>query len=204
MPHSLLPIGSLPALLTFALVAAGCSDDDTDRSTPDTDGGLSGFSVRVDVTLRPDEGSQMVSFLTIANSPYAAPAATIAGKPYYVAVFEGGFDQGVDLDLHHEWGTMPEDLHVTYLSPPRLADGPYDVAFILYTETEITQAMKEDFFGVVPKAGELSAFTLSQERVLPGDPGYSNGVVRVNVAGADGEVFLENRLSLTDTVLVVP
>ena len=64
---------------------------------------------------------------------------------------------------------------------------------------------------VVPKSGELSAFTLSHDRVRPGDPGFGNGVVRVNVEGADATLALENRhdpkdvgTSLTDTVLTVP
>jgi hypothetical protein len=190
----------------------GCTDDDADRSAATVaDAEPTGHSVRLDVTLRPDDDGTTVSFLTPAVSVFSMPASSIAGRPYYVAVFEGGFDQGVDLDLHHEWGTIPEDLHVSYTSPARFADGPYDIAFIVYTQTEITQAMRDDYFGVVPKAGELSAFSLSQERVLPGDPGFSNGVVRANVQGSDGEVFLENRHdaadvvgSLNDTVLTVP
>jgi hypothetical protein len=60
-------------------------------------------------------------------------------------------------------------------------------------------------------AGELSAFTISQDQVKPGDPGFENGVVRVNVEDADATLTLENRHDLvdllgsfTDTVLVVP
>jgi hypothetical protein len=106
---------------------------------------------------------------------------------------------------------VPDDLHVTHVTPPAFSNGPYDVAFIVYTETTITEEMRQDYFGVVPKAGELSAFTLSQDRVRPGDPKFSNGVVRVNVEDADADLHLENRHdtndilgSLTDTVLIVP
>jgi hypothetical protein len=137
--------------------------------------------------------------------------AAVAGRPYYVATFTGGFDQGVDLDLHHEWGVVPEDLRVEYVSPKQFENGPYDVVFIVYTQTEITDAIRKDIYAVVPRSQELSAFTLSQDRVKPGDPKFSNGAVRVNVEDADAVLELDNKHdtsniggSLVDTVLTVP
>jgi hypothetical protein len=142
-----------PALLVLAL---GCSSEErpAHKATPPSDGGNDAsagrFSVHLDVVFEPDDdGGSTLTFFTPALSTYTTPVADVVGKPYYVAVFTGGFDQGVDLDLHHEWGTIPEDLHVTYESPKQFSTGPYDVAFIVYTKTPITDAIRNDYFTVV-------------------------------------------------------
>ena len=203
-------VGILATLVAAlaASAAAGCASDDGDeRGSP----ALNRHAVRLSVRLRPDADGETLTFLTPALSTFSMPRASVVGKPYYVATFTGGFDQGVDLDLHHAWGVVPEDLHVEYVSPAKFDNGPYDVAFIVYTQTEITEAIRKDYFTVVPRSGELSAFTLSQDRVRPGDPKFSNGVVRVNVEDADAELELDNKHdttdiggSLVDTVLTVP
>lgn len=198
-PHRL-----MPTLLLFFSV--GCSGGDGGGGT-----GAPGHRIQAEAVLAPDTDGVTLTFLTPALSTFSMPSSGVAGKPYYVAVFAGGFDQGVDLDLHHEWGAVPADLHIRYESPPIFPTGPYDVALIVYTKTEITDAIRNDYYTVVPKTGELSAFTLSHDRILPGDPSFGNGVVRVNVEDADGALRLENRhdpanigASLTDTVLTVP
>src|SRR6478609_2278549 len=84
--------------------------------------------IHVDTVLTKDDDGETLTFLTPALSVFSMPAAEVVGKPYYVAVFPGGFDQGVDLDLDHEWGTVPDDLQIRYVSPPRFATGPYDVS----------------------------------------------------------------------------
>ena len=217
-------LGRLVAVLSLAVTSLGCSKDPVNRTAgPPADGGSGrpsglrgvatprGHSVTADMQLAPDADGATLTFLTPAASTFAMPASEVIGKPYYVATFVGGFDQGVDLDLDHEWGAVPKDLHVRYRSPAMFQDGPYDVALIIYTQTPITDAIRKDYFTVVPKSGELSAFTLSQDRVKPGDPKFSNGVIRVNVEGADGEIRLDNKHdtkdvlgSFTDTVLTVP
>jgi hypothetical protein len=199
------------AVVVAALAVAGAlgcaSDDGQGRNSP----ALNGHAVRLSVRLQPDADGETLTFLTPALSTFSMARASVAGRPYYVATFTGGFDQGVDLDLHHEWGVVPDDLHVQYVSPAKFDNGPYDVAFIVYTQTEITDAIRKDYFTVVPRSGELSAFTLSQDRVRPGDPKFSNGVVRVNVEDADAVLELDNKHdttdiggSLVDTVLTVP
>jgi hypothetical protein len=205
----LTPPGFLRLALSAALLLAGCSKDGA--AAPPADEPVGDYAIHADIQLLPDEDGETLTFLTPALSTFSMAVSNVAGKPYYVALFTGGFDQGVDLDLHHEWGIVPDDLHITYASPRRFFSGPYDVSVIVYTQTEITDAIREDFYGVVPKSGELSAFTLSQDRVKPGDPKFSNGVIRVNVEDGDGEFRLENRndpadigASLTDTVLTVP
>jgi hypothetical protein len=199
------------AVALGASSALGCSSDGavTGKGSPDAAPGE--YSVRADMRLVPDSDGETLTFLTPALSTFSMPLSRVVGKPYYVATFIGGFDQGVDLDLHHAWGTVPKDLHVTYVSPAQFRNGPYDVALIVYTQTEITDAIRKDYFTVVPRSGELSAFTLSQDRVKPGDPKFSNGVVRVNVEDADAELYLDNKHdkndvggSLVDTVLTVP
>jgi hypothetical protein len=202
-------IGRSAAVTAFAAWVLGCTSDGA--AAPPADEPEGDYAIRADVHLVPDEDGETLTFLTPALSTFSMAASNVAGKPYYVALFTGGFDQGVDLDLHHEWGIVPDDLHISYTSPRKFFSGPYDVSVIVYTETEITDAIRQDFYGVVPKSGELSAFTLSQDRVRPGDPKFSNGVIRVNVEDADGEFLLENRndpadigASLTDTVLTVP
>ncbi|HMJ11887.1 MAG TPA: hypothetical protein VK524_10765 [Polyangiaceae bacterium] len=199
---------SVLVALLAAVGAPGCSSDDSDNGDSPA---LNGHSIRLSVQLQPDGDGETLTFLTPALSTFSMTRAGVIGRPYYVATFTGGFDQGVDLDLHHEWGTVPEDLHVQYVSPAKFENGPYDVAFIVYTQTEITDAIRKDYFTVVPRSGELSAFTLSQDRVKPGDPKFSNGVVRVNVEDADAELALDNKHdtsniggSLVDTVLTVP
>src|SRR5512139_1877515 len=104
-----------PTLLALPLVAmlSACSESSSGGASTagDPDGGAEaappGHSVRLDVHLTPDDGGETVSFLTPAVSVFTMPVADVVGKPYYVAVFAGGFDQGVDLDLHHAWGTIP-------------------------------------------------------------------------------------------------
>jgi hypothetical protein len=203
-PSHFRPLGWLAALLL-----AGCSSDAA--PPPAEEVPVGDYVIHTDVQLVPDEDGETLTFLTPALSTFSMPASKVAGRPYLVALFTGGFDQGVDLDLHHEWGIVPDDLRISYTSPRKFFNGPYDVSVIVYTETEITDEIRADFYGVVPRSGELSAFTLSQDRVKPGDPKFSNGVIRVNVEDADGECRLENRhdpkdvgASLTDTVLTVP
>lgn len=195
--------------LVLVLLVTSCSGKEPARSS--TDGATEPHGIRADVVLTPDADGATLTFLTPALSTFSMPASEVVGKPYYAATFAGGFDQGVDLDLHHEWGTVPADLHIKYVSPPMFPSGPYDIAVIVYTKTAITDAIRNDYYTVVPTTGELSAFTLSHDRILPGDPTFGNGVVRVNVQGADGTLELENRhdatnvgASLTDTVLTVP
>lgn len=198
-------------LLAISLLVAACSSDGTPARDIEEEEPIGDYAVRADVQLLPDADGETLTFLTPALSTFSMPASHVVGKPYYVALFHGGFDQGVDVDLHHEWGEVPEDMRIRYESPRKLFSGPYDVSVIVYTETEITQEIREDHYAVVPRSGELSAFSLSQDRVKPGDPRFSNGVIRVNVEDADGEFALVNRndtkdigASLTDTVLTVP
>lgn len=205
-------IGYLAAL---AALLCACPADDG----PDCDAGaddpvaLDGHRLRVRMRLHADpEG---VSFLTPAASVFALPEDDIVAKPYYVGVFAGGLDQGVDLSLHHAWGVVSDDLEIVYETPPMLADGPYDVALIVYTQNPVSDETMASEFAQVPLAGELSAFTLSQDEVREGDPGFPNGVVRVNIEGADAELVLENRVpdmdrgigvlkAFTNTIVTVP
>jgi hypothetical protein len=204
--------------LVWALGCGSTGDDAASSGSTPTphDAAPSGFSVGLHVVLTPDPGGETLTVLNPAASPSVLDVSGVVGKPYYAALFEGGFDQGVDLDLHHEWGTIPEGLVIDYQSPPGYTDGPYDVAFIVYTDTEITDAVREDLIPPTPHAGELSAFSLSQDRVKDGDPGFGAGVIRVNVEHADASVTLENRVpadvtdgaavaeALADTILAVP
>ena len=159
--------------------------------------------------LTPETGK--ISFLMPSGGILQLAPEQLIGKPYFLAVFEGGFNQGVDLDLQRYWGEIPQDLNVTYTFPEAMEHGPYDVAFIVYNESPLTEEDKLLEFPPAPRAGELSAFTLSQDQVLEGDPGFANGVIRVNLSGCGSSLTIDNKAdeddllnSFNDTILVVP
>ena len=193
-------------LLTMSLALACATDDDATNpeSSPD-DGYVVHFRAQMDPS---DSG---VPFVTPSGSIVEHPRDFLVGKPYLAAVFDGGFAQGVDEPIDHVWGTVPEDLVVDIELGQALSEGPYDVAFIVYTETTIDAAAMESAFAPIPVAGELSAFTASVDEVLEGDPPISNGVLRANIVDADAAIDISNKTnpddlfdSLVDTILVVP
>ncbi len=152
-----------------------------------------------------------MNFLTPSAGMLQLVPTDLIGKPYVISVFEGGFNQGVDYDLQRHWGVIPSDMNVEFTFPEQMKPGPYDVSFIVYTDSVITDADKKMEFPPVPHAGELSAFTLSQDQVLEGDPSFSNGVIRVNLTGCGSSLSISNKAdeddllnSFNDTILVVP
>jgi hypothetical protein len=168
-----------------------------------------GFVVQFRAHMQPSDTG--VPFVTPSGSIVEHPRDFLVGKPYLAAIFDGGFAQGVDEPIDHVWGTVPEDLLVDIELGDSLPAGPYDVAFIVYTETTIDDAARESAFAPIPVAGELSAFTASVDEVLEGDPPISNGVLRANIVNADTVVEISNKTnpddlfdSLVDTILVVP
>ncbi len=174
-----------------------------------------GRSLTLRATLRAEAGE--ASFLTPAASLYKHPVERLVGRPYYMAAFPSGFSPGNDPPLVDVWGTVPASLELVFTTPARFADGPYDMVMVVYVTTPITDAMRS---GQVPPpaatGGDLASFTLSQVNVRPGDPTLEAGLVRVNVAGADGLVEIENRTpvdpmnrdqtraAFDNTVLAVP
>jgi len=185
------------------------SEGSTDGSTGEDSTSEATSHIHLEAPMVAIDGQ--LAFLTAAGSIVEHPQAYVAGKTFYAAVFEGGFAQGLDLPLAVHWGTVPDDLSITATFDVAVPDGPYDVSLIVYTETPIDPASTDLDSVPIPVAGELSAFTLSQDEIRDGDPSFANGVVRVNVAGADATVTLTNRAdpediggSFVDTILVVP
>lgn len=157
--------------------------------------------MRMTATLVGTDG--VLSFILPTGDTIEYEASELVGKPYLVAIFNAGVQSGVDEPLHRVWSTVPEDLVIEYASP-ELPDGPYDLSLIIYPLRDITEEDQQSPFAPVPLTGELSAFTISQAEVREGDPGLTNGVVRVNVEGGTAQLALENRPTFVDTVMAVP
>ncbi len=192
--------------LVMALSQACVADDDA--STPEI-GMEDGYVVHFRAHMEPSDSG--VPFVTPSGSIVEHPRDFLVGKPYLAALFDGGFAQGVDEPIDLVWGTVPEDLLVDIELGNALPEGPYDVAFIVYTETTIDATAMESAFAPIPVAGELSAFTASVDDVLEGDPPISNGVLRANIVDTDAAIDISNKTnpddlfdSLVDTILVVP
>ncbi|MCO4746879.1 MAG: hypothetical protein KC912_18930 [Proteobacteria bacterium] len=161
-----------------------------------------------------------VSFLLPNGTTQAVAASDLVGKPYVVSVFEGGFSQGNDDPLDLEWGTVPDHLTIDFTSTVGFEPGPYDASVIVYVNTPVaSEDMQADaaFEPEAPVGGDLSAFTLDEGDILPGDPSFEAGVVRINVIDGEGDAskHLSNRTAapdnsdalleaFTDTILLVP
>lgn len=170
----------------------------------------------MDVSLKAKDGK--LAFLTPSNTIIEVPASDIVGKPYLIATFPAGFAPGNDPPLDHLWGEMPADMVVPYASEAKYEDGPYDIVFVCYTATEITAEMKEGEAQSAPaaKGGDIASFSLSTSEIHEGDPKNALGTLRLNVAGADASVAIENRTPMdpdngeqtlaafTNTVLTIP
>ncbi|MEZ4309183.1 MAG: hypothetical protein R3F14_14195 [Polyangiaceae bacterium] len=198
--------------LVLSAFLAGCGG----AETTETDPGPSGHALKLDVSFK-DKGGE-VAFLTPSNTVVTRPASELAGKPYLIATFEAGFSSGNDAPIDHVWGTIPDSLAVSYSTPATYEDGPYDIVFVGYLSTEITQETQDGPPEQSPPAagGDIASFTLSSERIREGDPKSPPGTLRLNVEGADASVAIENRTpddpdngeqalaAFNDTVLLIP
>jgi|GEM_PF-4274149 len=177
--------------------------------------GEDSFALTLDVALAQSNGD--VRFVTPLGTVATRPASDIVGKPYFAAAFPAGFSADEGDPFEAEWGTVPEALSVSFSTSPSYPNGPYDLVFVVYVNTEIEPGMMQP--GSVPPMviqGDLATFTIDQSAALPGDPGITPGVVRVNVAGADERLEVSNRIpsdeadasqvaaALTNTIMLVP
>ena len=200
------PFASLAAPLALALATslAGCAADD------------SGHTLTMSASLAAD-GAGELAFLSPSATIATHTPADVVGKPYYVGVFPAGFSPGNDPALYQRWGTIPASLTMTETTPATFAPGPYDMVFVMYTNTPISAAQLA--FEQSPPAaagGDLSSFTLSAADVLPGDPDQALGTIRMNVVDGDARVDVVNRTptdpanrdqitaSFEHTVLIIP
>ncbi len=209
------------AFLGVALGLTGCRGGDT-QETGDTNSSsttttteVAGHSLGMDVTLKAGADGKL-SFLTPSNTVVTYEAAEIVGKPTLIATFPAGFSPGNDPPVEYLWGTMPDDLMVHFTSSEKYEDGPYDIVFVCYRGTPISKDMMDGVTGAPAAAnGDLASFTLSAENILDGDPKNALGTLRLNVAGADASVAIENRIpdpndpstgatAFNDTVLTIP
>ena len=196
----------LSALLfaCLALPFAACAADDD------------AHALTMGVTLAPNAAGDL-AFLSPSATIATHTPADVVGKPYYVGVFPAGFSPGNDPALYQRWGTIPASLTMTETTPATFAPGPYDMVFVMYTNTPISAAQLA--FEQVPPAaagGDLSSFTLSAADVLPGDPDQALGTIRMNVVDGDARVDVVNRTptdpanrdqitaSFEHTVLIIP
>lgn len=176
----------------------GCGDGDAgDSGDTTTDSGtttteVAGHHLGLDVTLTAGADGKL-SFLTPSNTIVGYDPSEIVGKPTLIATFQGGVSLGNDPAIELVWGEMPESLEVHFTSAQTYEDGPYDVVFVCYKSSAITQEMI-DGTAAPPAAmgGDLASFVLKGD-ILDGDPKNALGTIRINVAGADASVSLENR-----------
>ena len=196
------------ALLIFTL---GCDASESETSNPTNNT----FSINFIANLKTDDDG-MLSFMTPGATRVQVERSSAVGKPYHIAVFRAGFVPGLDEPLHYQWGTLDESLTVDWTTPADLVDGPYDVVFILYRETEITEEIVDAPIAIAAIDGDLATFTISTDDILDGDPPLTAGVLRININGDHALKVAENRwvddLSdsttstqvFTDTILLIP
>lgn len=205
--------------VALALVGCGGGDSqetgDTTSSTTTTTSEVAGHRLGIDVTLKAGADGKL-GFLTPSNTVVPYEASEIVGKPTLIATFPAGFSPGNDPPIEWLWGTMPEALEVHFTSAEEYEDGPYDIVFVCYRGTPISQDMMDGITGAPAAAnGDLASFTLSAENIHEGDPKNALGTLRLNVAGADASVSIENRTpdpndpstgatAFNDTVLTIP
>ncbi len=197
-------------LLAFAVLAA-CSSNDgggTPTDLTDAEAGAAGYSLALNAAFIPRD--EQLSFMTPGANVVSFAVDDIVGKPYYFGVYAAGFSPGNDSALWEQWGVVPASLELTTETPATFANGPLDVVFVVYVNTPITDMML-----ATPRAGDLAAFSLSQD-VLPGDPPHNVASLRVNVRDGDAAIEVVNRTpldpkdtdqvtaSFDNTILAVP
>lgn len=183
--------------LALALVLVGCGGGesgetgDTTGTTTTTD--VTGHHLGIDVTLNEGQ-SGTLAFLTPSNTVVEYPASEIAGKPTLIATFQAGFSPGNDPPIEFLWGEMAADLKVHFTSAKTYEDGPYDIVFVCYKGTPVSQDMMDGVSGAPAAAnGDLASFVLKPDNIREGDPKNALGTLRLNVEGADATVAIENR-----------
>jgi hypothetical protein len=197
--------------VVVASLLAGCASE---SEPPMTDGG---HRISIEAELVAHDGD--AAFLTPNATVGSIRASDLAGKPFVISLFEGGFSQGNDEPFELIWGEVPSDRRISFTSQRRYPAGPYDASVIIYVNTPVSDADRIDdghFRPSPPIGGDLSAFTLDQRDVLDGDPPFDAGVVRVNVVDGDAVKRLSNRTPVDpddsnaiieafhDTILMVP
>jgi hypothetical protein len=200
-----------PWLLAAALAACG-GDDATgdDDSTDQPDAAPAGYSLTLRASMK--EGPEgKLQFLTPGASVVEHAKADVVGKPYYVAAFPAGFSPGNDAPIHDFWGEVPQDLKIEWTTPATYQNGGYDLILVIYVHSTITDAMKAgEELGPNPTGGDLSAFTFTQDDILPGEPELVPGTLRVKVKDAPVVREVWNKVPETsmdpanDTILILP
>lgn len=111
----------------------------TDESASSSDEGeLVGHAIGLRATLESTDAGDAYAFLTPSGNVIELSKADVTGKPYYLGIFVGGFAQGVDSALYYSWGQMPANGLLEVVSATEFEPGPYDLVFVVYTQTEIT------------------------------------------------------------------
>lgn len=172
-------------------------------------------SITLRATLVTDDAG-MLPFMTPGASAVRIEPGELTGKPYFMAVFEAPFAPGVDPALEYTWGRIDDAMQAEFTTTTALREGPYDVVFVLYRVSEVTDEQYGTQSAVAAINGDLATFTISSEDVLEGDPAITAGVLRVNFAGEDTTKEVENRwtddlsdreagtAAFTNTILLVP
>ncbi len=202
--------------LALALASIGCGAETGDTTGDTTTTTVAGHALVLDVKLAGKNDA--MSFLTPSNTIVDKPATSIVGKPTLIATFPAGFAPGNDPPIEYTWGEMGADLTVHFATKATYEDGPYDIVFVCYTDTPITQDMLDGKVQGAPaaKGGDIASFSISTAEIHEGDPKNALGTLRLNVVGADASVSIENRTpadpnngeqtlaAFTNTVLSIP
>ncbi len=201
----------LPVAALFAVGALlGCGESVVDEMEE-----AAGPGITLRATLVTDDNGAL-PFMTPGASAVRIEPEDILGKPYYMAAFEAPFAPGVDPAIEYKWGRIDDTMTASFTTTTELRDGPYDVVFVLYAVTEISDEQYGTENAVAAINGDLATFTISNDDVLEGDPRITAGVLRVNYTGEDVTKDAENRWTdelsdteaggraFTDTILLVP
>lgn len=204
------------AVLVVLATMAGCGGEDESEPQSAVATKTAGYALKMEVSLKSKNGKY--AFLTPSNTTVEYGADFLVGKPYLIATFPAGFSPGNDPPLDYRWGTLTEDMTISFTTEAKYKDGPYDIVFVCYTHTPITEEIKAGPPQQSPAAagGDIASFSLSTDEVRAGDPKNALGTLRLNVQGTDATVSIENRTpddpknaaqataSFNNTILTIP
>ena len=175
-----------------------------------------GYKLTLKTKFNPE--GEMINFMTASASVITVESEFYRGKPWIGMLFEAGAEPGVDLPIHHAWGTVPDSLEFDYSPDIELEPGAYEMVSIVYAGTQMTPELMHGnpLELPFPSQKDVTTFTLDQSVVLEGDPDFAPGMIRVNLGEEDASVDCQNRWSteehdmeyrlqsFTNTYLILP
>jgi hypothetical protein len=138
-------------------------------------------AITVRVALKPDADGRHVTLLAQNGSQVVLPRSELVGKRVLVATTAAGEAAANGQLIDVGTVTLGPDLTATFTTPPRYADGAWEVSCVI----AMTASQR------IPAPGDLAAFDNSPPPA--GEDPPTGASVRVHVRGAETTVTLTNR-----------